>query len=663
MPAFQHEAGIDIYRFQQRHRNLLRRATAFARFVAGHTRQLASQLQLAVFRDPWGGHPLLGARPSCPTIFEVNALPSWELRYSRPDIAANRTLAAKLGDIERRCLRHCDRILCVSSVTAGALAAAGYAESKIEVIPNVAHDAFFDAAHQPCPIPQLADGRWFGYIGGLQPWQGVQTLIDSFGEVAADLPDCRLLMLHGDTRATATRALHKRILRARLAGRVVVHSPVTQHEVAGVLARLRFTAVPLADTLRNTGQGCCPIKLVESMAAGTPVIASDLAVCREWMRHEREGLLAPAGDTRAWSMAIHRMFHDDGLRERTGAAARKPPAGTSHGRRCTPARQHISADGRDGGHGGSSMTAPTTPKPVHKQLNLEELSPEARAAAQARKVSGNWELKPLIRLLGELAHVDEAVEQQAAKAKSRMILFTMLSFGSIFGAIVIAVILELGAVVILLPLGMAVLAVLFGMRWRRLKKQDMINDFRMCLRPVLRDISNDLDPNKKIKVEMDLTGPEDRKKTSKLDLPPGRFQKLTETIYTDPWCEVKLPLADGTTVILAFENYYCKLERRYRTSRGKIKWKTKWRKDVVATATLIPTAQGAWNDPKLQNKLEKSREKLKYVDKEGVTCARLERTWSFKGGSDCPSLAPPGPHVVGLMLRLHSAMPTGEAAQ
>ena len=330
MPAFQREEGIDIYRFQQRHRNLLRRATAFARFVAGHTRQLAGHLQLAVFRDPWGGYALLGARPGCPTIFEVNALPSWELHYSRPGITANHTLAAKLGDIERRCLRQCDRILCVSSVTARALAAAGYAGSKMEVIPNVAHDAFFEAAKQPCPIPQLSDGRWFGYIGGLQLWQGVETLIDSFGEVASDLPDCRLLILHGDIRTTATRAVHKRILRARLAGRAVVHSPVTQHEVAGVMARLRFTAVPLADTFRNTGQGCCPVKMVESMASGTPVIASDLAVCREWMAHEREGLLASAGDTRAWSMAIHRMFRDDALRERTGAAARET------------ARQHFS---------------------------------------------------------------------------------------------------------------------------------------------------------------------------------------------------------------------------------------------------------------------------------------------------------------------------------
>ena len=201
------------------------------------------------------------------------------------------------------------------------------------------------------------------------------------------------------------------------------------------------------------------------------------------------------------------------------------------------------------------MTAPHLS--LHKQLNLEALSPEARAAAQARKVSGNWELKPLIRLLGELAHVDEAVEQQATKAKSRMILFTVLSFGSIFGAIVIAVILELGAVVMLLPLGI-VLAVMFGMRWR---VEEAGHDQRFPDVPA---------PGSTRHFERSGSQQEDQggdgshrsgrqEEDQQLDLPPGRFQKLTETIYTDPWCEVKLPLADGTTVILAFENYYCKM--------------------------------------------------------------------------------------------------------
>ena len=321
MPAFQHEAGIDIYRFQQRHRNLLRRATAFARFVAGHTRQLATQLQLAVFRDPWAATHSSARAPAAPHLrSECVALLGAGLFAA--DIAANRTLAAKLGDIERRCLRHCDRILCVSSVTARALAATGCGGSKIEAIPNVAHDAFFDAARQPCPIPQLADGRWFGYIGGLQPWQGVETLIDSFGVVAADLPDCRLLMLHGDTRATATRALHKRILRARLAGRVVVHSPVTQHEVAGVLARLRFTAVPLADTARNTGQGCCPIKMVESMAAGTPVIVPTLRCAASGWGTSARGCWLPRA-TRAPGRWQSIACSTTTRCVRTGAAARE----------------------------------------------------------------------------------------------------------------------------------------------------------------------------------------------------------------------------------------------------------------------------------------------------------------------------------------------------
>jgi glycosyltransferase involved in cell wall biosynthesis len=79
---------------------------------------------------------------------------------------------------------------------------------------------------------------------------------------------------------------------------------------------------PLADTPRNTGQGCCPIKMVESMAAGTPVLASDLAVCREWIEHGREGWLAPAGDTRAWALAIHRMFTDGELIRRLSHSAR-----------------------------------------------------------------------------------------------------------------------------------------------------------------------------------------------------------------------------------------------------------------------------------------------------------------------------------------------------
>ena len=75
------------------------------------------------------------------------------------------------------------------------------------------------------------------------------------------------------------------------------------------------------ETARNTWQGCCPVKIVESMAAGTPVIASDLAVSRELIRDGENGLLAAPGDKRIWALAMERLFHDSALRDRLAANA------------------------------------------------------------------------------------------------------------------------------------------------------------------------------------------------------------------------------------------------------------------------------------------------------------------------------------------------------
>lgn len=315
MPAFQQEGPIEIYRYRGRHRHLLRRATAFAGFVTGHTQQLAGQLTFAAFRDPWGGYPLLRANPRCPTLFEVNALPSWEIAYSRPGWEDDPALMAKLEDMERRCLRDCSRILCVSSVTRRALVRRGCDAGKIEVIPNTVDDVF--STPPSCAIPAIEEGDWAGYIGGLQPWQGVDSLLEAFALTSRG----RLLILPGDS-LRAKGYLENRITQLRLRDRVMIHSAITHAEVAGVMARLRFTVVPLADTPRNTVQGCCPIKLVESMGAGTPPVASDLAVVREWVTHDREGLLVEPGDRRGWALAMETLFRDEELRRRLGAAAR-----------------------------------------------------------------------------------------------------------------------------------------------------------------------------------------------------------------------------------------------------------------------------------------------------------------------------------------------------
>lgn len=254
------------------------------------------------------------AIPGCSSVFEVNALPSWELHYSRPGLAASATLAAKLGDLERYCLRHAGRILCVSSVTGRALATDfGVDPAKIDILSNSAANLYFDA---PNPQPRR---REIAYVGGLQPWQGIETVIDAFALVRSDTT---LRIIHSGNRGV--RDLERRITRyPGLRAAVSIEDPMPPESLAAAFAGLQFTVGPLADTPRNTWQGCCPIKIVESMAAGTPVLASDLEVTRELIRHGEDGWLVPPGDVRAWAGAIERMLSDDALRDTLASGARR----------------------------------------------------------------------------------------------------------------------------------------------------------------------------------------------------------------------------------------------------------------------------------------------------------------------------------------------------
>lgn len=285
----------------------------------------------------------------------------------------------------------------------------------------------------------------------------------------------------------------------------------------------------------------------------------------------------------------------------------------------------------------------------------KEFSPEAQAAIQAQSISGSFELRKLQKLMAELSSFDERNEAAMKKAKTTAIIGAVGAFLTLFASFALMATLDTGWGFVLPVVGVAV-AIVFAVKHSRLSKADLINDFRLCLRPGLRDIAHDLDPEKKIRVRMDLAGPVARKKVSELQLPPGRNRKLTETVYQDPWCEVRLPLLDGNTALLEFEVKWRKRVRDYKTSRGKYKSKTKWRKECKAAATLIPASVVNWNEATLRARVDPASERARLVEKEGVTGARIERYWTYKGLSDPPKDAPPAREVVGMLLRLYAAL-------
>ena len=88
------------------------------------------------------------------------------------------------------------------------------------------------------------------------------------------------------------------------------------NDVPGLLAATTISVL----TSRHEGLPC---SVVESLAAGVPVVATAVDGTVEVVRSEDNGLLAPAGDIAALAQSVDRLLTDPRLLERMAAAARE----------------------------------------------------------------------------------------------------------------------------------------------------------------------------------------------------------------------------------------------------------------------------------------------------------------------------------------------------
>jgi glycosyltransferase involved in cell wall biosynthesis len=76
-----------------------------------------------------------------------------------------------------------------------------------------------------------------------------------------------------------------------VAGRLIWHYKISQEELMPWIAGAEVSLAPLVECSRNLVQGCCPMKIIESMALEVPVIASNIPVVRELIEHGETGWL------------------------------------------------------------------------------------------------------------------------------------------------------------------------------------------------------------------------------------------------------------------------------------------------------------------------------------------------------------------------------------
>ena len=315
LPVYQREGDVEIIRCNPTAENLLERSLQFSRQLARLVAGQRDSLEICHFRDPWSGVPVLENRaPGCVAVYEINGLPSIELPYRYPNVAPE-TLR-KIRAAEQFCWSEADAIITPSRTMRENLIALGVTPEKISVVPNGA-----EPKDKP-PTPADAPQRYVMYFGALQRWQGVDNLLRAMSRLA-DLDDLWLVVC-SSTHQRQSKVLRKLAEKLGVADRTLWFFGLDEEELAPWRANALLTVAPLTDCSRNIEQGCCPLKILESMAAGVPVVATDLPSVREIVTNRVDGWLVRPDRPSELAMAIRLMIeYPDRLRNMGEAARRR----------------------------------------------------------------------------------------------------------------------------------------------------------------------------------------------------------------------------------------------------------------------------------------------------------------------------------------------------
>lgn len=192
------------------------------------------------------------------------------------------------------------------------------------VVPNGVDDARFrpPADFDPAPFRRragAADRFLFLTVGGIEPRKGSRELVEALAKVGASLDPPPVLAVVGghsfQDYAEYREGIFERAAALGLeTGRdLVLLGTVSDEELQGWYNAADAFVFPSV----KEGWG---LVVLEAMAAGLPVIATDLPVFREYISDGRDAILARARDADSLADAMTRVATDPAFRARLSAA-------------------------------------------------------------------------------------------------------------------------------------------------------------------------------------------------------------------------------------------------------------------------------------------------------------------------------------------------------
>jgi phosphatidylinositol alpha-mannosyltransferase len=217
-----------------------------------------------------------------------------------------------VGPILNRWLERLDGRIAVSEAARETVTP--YFPGDYRIIPNGVDVDRFSGVGRLAAIPGLKDGRLnVLFVGRLDKRKGFPHLLRAFELVQQTVPAAQLIVVGAFSPEEAQpyqRMAEEQQMDVHFVGRVSDEELACYYQTADVVC------------FPSTGGESFGIVLLEAMASGRPVVASNIAGYREVLRHGVEGLLVPPKSDGALVAALVRLLSDESLRRRLGEAGR-----------------------------------------------------------------------------------------------------------------------------------------------------------------------------------------------------------------------------------------------------------------------------------------------------------------------------------------------------
>ena len=259
-----------------------------------------------------------GRRLGLPVVYEVRTF--WE------DAAVNNGTFAE-GSVRYRVsraletivLRRAHRVVAICEGIRSEVLSRGIPPGRVAVVPNGVGAEWLEPRARATDLAAqlgLGAGPVFGYIGSFSRYEGLPFLIEAMAELLGRIPGARLLLVGGGRDEQAVRAAAQRAGAA-----VLMPGRVPQEQVRDFYTLVDVFVLPRR-RIRLT-ELVTPLKPLEAMAMGIPVLASDIGGHAELVSDGETGLLFKAESPESLVEQASRLGRDPELRAQLGAGGRR----------------------------------------------------------------------------------------------------------------------------------------------------------------------------------------------------------------------------------------------------------------------------------------------------------------------------------------------------